>query len=305
MDQEFVGHTPVLPQQVARLISVSSGETVVDTTVGLGGHSSLFATALGNDGRLIALDVDPANLAEAERRLAGQPCRIQLIQSNFACLRDVLADLGVDRVDVVFADLGVSSTQLDESDRGFSFLRDGPLDMRMDPSLETSAADLVNRMKEKELGDLIYRNSQERASRRIARLICLRRKEGRITTTDRLARIVAEALGVSPESRRHKIHPATRTFQALRIAVNDEIGALGKLLDTVPDLLSLGGRFGVISFHSIEDRPVKLAFRKGASEGKYEILTKKPVAAEEDERLANPRSRSAKLRVVRRLPDAR
>lgn len=303
VEEEIVGHTPVMRQQVRDLMEVAPGQTVVDATVGLGGHAAIFAEALGEDGLLIGLDVDPGNLQAARRRLADCRCRVELVHGNFAELEPVLASLGVQGIDALFADLGVSSTQLDAADRGFSFMRDGPLDMRMDPRLEVTAADLVNRLKERELGDLIYNNSQERASRKIARLICEARRHGRITTTGRLAELAAKALGVDPGSRRSKIHPATRTFQALRIAVNDEIGSLEALLEAAPRVLKPGGRFGIIAFHSVEDRPVKLAFRKGKVEGVYRVVTKRPIVAQEDERLTNPRSRSAKLRVVVRLPE--
>jgi len=297
------GHAPVLVRQVRELLRIERSETVVDATVGLGGHATMFADAVGPDGLLVGLDVDPDNLASARERLSGCCCRVELLQCNFRDLPAALGSIGVERVDVLFADLGVSSTQLDLADRGFSFMRDGPLDMRMDPRLTVTAADLINRLKERELGDLIYHSSQERASRRIARRICERRRGSRITTTGQLAKLVAEVLGVNPASRKSKIHPATRTFQALRIAVNDEIGALDALLAAGADVLKPGGRFGLVAFHSVEDRPVKLAFRKGKSEGIYRLLTKKPVVADEEERLANPRSRSAKLRVAVRLPE--
>jgi 16S rRNA (cytosine1402-N4)-methyltransferase len=263
----------------------------------------MLAEGLGKRGLLIGLEVDPANLEVCRRRLADLSCRVELVHENFAELPAVLASLGVEQVDVLFADLGVCSAQLDDGARGFSFLHDGPLDMRMDPRLTTTAADLVNRLKERELADLLFYNAQEYSSRRIARRICELRREARIKTTRRLAEIVAGALGVDPESRKEKIHPATKTFQALRIAVNDEIRCLERLLEFAPDVLRSGGRFGVVSFHSIEDKPVKLDFRKRQGEGLYRIETKRPVVADEAERSANPRSRSAKLRVAVRLPE--
>jgi 16S rRNA (cytosine1402-N4)-methyltransferase len=301
--EEPADHTPVLPRAVSELLAVRAGETVVDATVGLGGHARGFADALGSGGTLIGLDVDPANLALAKQRLAKSDCRVELIQANFAELPGVLDSLGARPVDVLFADLGVASTQLDQPERGFSFQKDGPLDMRMDPRLEVTAADLVNRLKERELSDLLYFNAQEFASRKIARRICAVRREGRITTTQRLAQIVASAVGVDPASRKAKTHPATRTFLALRMAVNDEVRCLDSLLAAAPAVLRPGGRFGVIAFHSVEDKPVKVAFRSGKNEGIYRILTKKPVVADPEERRRNPRSRSAKLRVAVRLPD--
>jgi 16S rRNA (cytosine1402-N4)-methyltransferase len=298
-----IDHTPVLPREVCELLAVRPGETVVDATVGLGGHARLLAEPLGRAGMLIGLDVDPANLELARGRLADRACRVELIHENFAELRAVLDAIGVARVDVLFADLGVSSTQLDEGERGFSFVHDGPLDMRMDPRLTETAADLVNRLKERELADLLFFNAQEMLSRRITKRVCSERREGRITTTGQLARIVAQAVGVDPRSRKAKIHPATRTFLALRMAVNNEIPCLERWLEAAPELLKPGGRIGVIAFHSVEDRPVKVDFRRRKAASVYQIVTKKPVVAGPDERCANPRSRSAKLRVAMRLPD--
>ncbi len=301
---EAMGHVPVLPQQVLDLLSPGPGETVVDLTVGLGGHALMLADRIGGDGVLVGFDVDPLNLEKARHALNDCACRVELIQANFREARESLAAVGVKQVDVLLADLGVSSTQLDDPERGFSFQGDGPLDMRMDPRLEVTASDIVNRIKEKELADILYYNAQEMASRRIAKRICEARRDGRITTTARLMEVTARAVGVpDPASRRSRIHPATRTFQALRMAVNDEIGCLGALLDTAPDILSPGGRIGVIAFHSVEDKPVKVDFRKRKDEGIYRVLTKKPVVADEDERRRNPRSRSAKLRVAVRLPE--
>jgi 16S rRNA (cytosine1402-N4)-methyltransferase len=302
VDQPYA-HVPVLVEQVRELLAVRPGEAVVDATVGLGGHAAVLAEGLGKRGLLIGLEVDPANLEICRRRLADLPCRVELVRENFVELPAVLASLSVERVDVLFADLGLCSAQLEDGARGFSFLHDGRLDMRMDPRLTTTAADLVNRLKERELADLLFYNAQEYSSRRIARRICEVRREGRIQSTRHLAEIVAGALGVDPESRREKIHPATKTFQALRIAVNDEIRCLERLLEFAPDILRSGGRFGVISFHSIEDKPVKLDFRRRRGEGLYRIETKRPVVADAAERKANPRSRSAKLRVAVRLPE--
>lgn len=299
---ETFGHIPVLPREVCELLALREGETVVDATIGLGGHARLLAERLGPTGTLIGLDVDPANLETARQALADRKsaCRMELVHANFAELPDVLVSLGLTQVDAILADLGISSRQLEEPARGFSFQREGPLDMRLDARLMVTATDLVNRMREQELGDLLYFNAQETAGRRIARRICEARKNSRITTTTRLAEIVASAVGVDPESRKSKIHPATRTFLALRMAVNEEIENLEALLEAAPRLLSPGGRFGVIAFHSVEDKPVKLDFRKRKSEGIYQILTKKPVVASDDERRSNPRSRSAKLRAVMR-----
>ncbi len=302
MVDEPIGHTPVLPHEVCELLAVQSSDTVVDATVGLGGHARLFADSLDSTGRLICLDVDPANLERARANLGDRSCRVEFIHANFAELPRVLGSIGLDRVDVLLADLGVSSTQLDDGERGFSFMRDGPLDMRMDPRLATTVADLVNRLKERDLADVLFYNAQEMRSRRIAKLICNERRNSRITTTGRLAEMVARAQGINPSSHKAKIHPATRTFMALRMAVNDEIPNLETLLKDAPAVLNPDGRFGVIAFHSVEDKAVKLDFRKRKTEQVYQVLTKKPVTAGDEERRANPRARSAKLRAVRRLP---
>jgi len=297
------GHTPVLPREILELLAPKPGAVVVDATLGLGGHARLLGERLGVDGVLIGLDVDPKNLEAARRTLdeAKLACRVELVHANFAELEETLDSLGVAGADVILADLGVSSTQLDDAARGLSFRREGPLDMRLDPRLKITAATLINSLREKDLGDLIYQNAQEFAARRIAGRICEARRDSRITTTTRLADVVANALGVNPESRKSKIHPATRTFMALRMAVNQELRNLNALLEAAPNVLRPGGRIGVIAFHSNEDKPVKLDFRKRKAEGIYHILTKKPVVADEDERRHNPRSRSAKLRVAERI----
>jgi 16S rRNA (cytosine1402-N4)-methyltransferase len=291
-------HVPVLPEPVRELLNVARGESVLDLTVGQAGHARMLGDAAGADGVLIGLDVDARNLETAMKRLSGCPARTRLFHANFAQFDEVLEEAGVRSVDVMLVDLGVSSNQLADPQRGFSFAIDGPLDMRLDDRLTRTAADLVNGLKEDELSDLIYFNSQERFSRRIARRICEVRRARRITTTGELCRAVCTALGVDPESRPTKIHPATRTFLALRMTVNDEIGALQTMLDKAPGYLNPGGRIGVIAFHSVEDAAVKRDFARRKREGTYRILTKRPVTAGPAERKANPRSRSAKLRVA-------
>jgi 16S rRNA (cytosine1402-N4)-methyltransferase len=300
-EEDSGGHTPVLLEAVNRWLDARPGETAVDVTVGLAGHARRLAQHLGASGTLIGLDVDPEALEAARAELADAACQIRLFHANFSELQAVLGMAGESTVDVLFADLGVSSAQLANPQRGLSFQLDGPLDMRLDPRLTVTAADLVNRLKERELSDLFYRNAQEFKAGRIARAICQSRRDRRITSTARLAEIVAGAVGVDPESRRERLHPATRVFLALRMAVNDEIAGLESLLRTAPEVLRPGGRFGVITFHSGEDKPVKLDFRRRKSEGVYRMVTRKPVVADEEERRANPRSRSAKLRVVARL----
>jgi len=277
---------------------------MLDATVGLGGHAALLANELGPNGRLIGLDVDPGNLATASAHLEGVPFRVEFRQANFRDLPAVLSSLHVEGVDILLADLGISSRQLDDPSRGFSFRADGRLDMRFDPRLTTTAEELVNRLSERDLGDLFYYNAQETFGRRIAKRICQVRRDARITSTIRLADVVCGALGVDPDSRKSKIHPATRTFMALRMAVNQERSCLDALLETAPAVLNVGGRFGVIAFHSVEDKAVKIDFRHRKTERVYDILTKKPIVANEQERRVNPRARSAKLRVAVRLSEA-
>jgi 16S rRNA (cytosine1402-N4)-methyltransferase len=293
-------HVPVLMEEVAKLLAVAPGNVILDCTVGLAGHAWMLAEAAGESGLLIGMDVDEFNLQSASRRMEGCACRWRLFRGNFAGFAEVLAAAEVAAVDVVLADLGVSSAQLDDAERGLSFMRDGPLDMRLDTQLETTAADLVNGLGERELADLIYLHGQERFSRRIARAVHFARKAGRITTTGELAEIVCRALKVNPTSRASRIHPATRTFQALRIAVNDELGALAALLKGIPKYLRPGGRLAIISFHSLEDGMVKRDFRARKTDEIYTILTKKPVTASASEQARNPRARSAKLRVAQR-----
>lgn len=293
-------HVPVLLESLLDVVGVGPGERVLDLTVGLGGHAAALAGAAGPAGLLIGIDVDAASLEHAERRLAATKTPRVLWHGNFADFEQALALAGCTEVDVMVADLGLSSLQLSDPSRGFSFAADGPLDMRIDSGAKTTAEDLVNGLPESQLADLIYQNSQERFSRRIAKRICAARRSRRIRKTVELANIVAAAIGVDPSSRKSRIHPATRTFLALRIAVNDELSSLRRMLGKAPSFLSVGGRLAVISFHSLEDAVVKRDFRKRQKEGVYEILTKGPVTADAAERSRNPRSRSAKLRAVRR-----
>lgn len=295
------GHKPVLPGPVCELLAPGPGEIVADLTVGLGGHAALLADCIGAEGVLIGIDVDQRNLDATRRRLAGAACRVVLRRCNFDSFERVLDEEGIEQVDVLFADLGMSSTQLDDPMRGFSFRHDGPLDMRMDDRLERTAESIVNAYRENDLADVFYFNSQERFSRRIAKRICAVRREKRIKTTTELSHIVCGAMGVNPESRRSKIHPATRVFQALRIAVNQELSSLSTMLEKAPSRLKVGGRIGVVAFHSLEDGIVKRDFRSRKQEGVYELLNKRPIIADSDERERNPRSRSAKFRAAKRM----
>ncbi len=299
MELPATGHDPVLIDEVLDHLKPEDGAVLVDCTVGRGGHSRALAERLGSNGVLIGLDADPRNLAFAQQRLEGVACPVRLFHANFTELGDVLAEVGRERVDGILADLGISTNQLFEADYGMSFAREMPLDMRIDPRSELTAADVVNRYDEGDLADLIYQLADERFSRRIARKIVAERARGPIKTTERLAEIVRSAVpgrGRSPDA----IDPATRTFMALRMEVNHEMGNLGRLLREAPVRLAEGGVLAVISFHSGEDRLVKNAFRELQTSGAFEVVTRKPVVPGEAEVISNPRSRSAKLRVIRR-----
>jgi 16S rRNA (cytosine1402-N4)-methyltransferase len=287
-------HLSVLPAEVLTYLSPKPGEVVVDATLGAGGHARLVVEALGPEGRLIALEQDEAMLALARPRLEGLP--VTLVHNNFEYLREVLDGLKVTAVDGVLADLGVCSDQLDAAERGFSFQQSGPLDMRMDDGRGEPASSLLRRLNERDIADLIYEYGEERFSRRIARRIVETRGRQPLETTDQLAELVRRCVP-RPKGRRPAIDPATRTFQALRIAVNDELGALERLLAVLPRCLKPGGRAAIISFHSLEDRRVKQAFK---DRDVWEVLTPKPVQAGEEEVARNPRARSAKLRAARR-----
>jgi len=293
-------HRPVLPAEVVELLRPAGQDLIVDCTVGLGGHSAELLSQAGTDARLIGIDVDASNLVRARERLKGFES-VRLFEANFAEIDAVLAEAGQRMADVILADLGVASTHLDDPGRGFSFQADGPLDMRLDPEGERTAADLVNSIGETELADMIFAFGQERFSRRIARAIVAARKIGPVDRTEALARIVAGAVPKAARQGRRGVHPATRTFQALRIAVNDELASLDTLLAKLPHVLAPGGRAGVISFHSLEDGRVKRAFASMKSAGLVEVLTKKPLVASAAETAINPRSRSAKLRGIRRI----
>lgn len=267
---------------------------IVDATVGEGGHTEAILKA---GGWVIGLDQDEAVLERARFRLAPYKERVKLIHGNFRHLKSILSKQEFSgRIRGITADLGVSSYQLEDQGRGFSFQLDDPLDMRMNSRSQLTAADLVNDLKEKELADIFKKYGEEKAARRIAKLIVLsREREGRITSTSRLVQLIATALASRPRGR---IHSSTLVFQALRIAVNDELEALKDFLNQVPGVLGPGGRVAVISFHSLEDRIVKHTFKDWARQNWATILTRKPVRPSEDEVRNNPRSRSAKLRVV-------
>lgn len=291
-------HVPVLPDEVLQWLEPRPGQIVVDGTLGGGGHTRLLAKAIGTAderGFVLALDRDPAAIGAAERNLAGLP--VKLAQVNYSELPSVLDELGIREVDSILLDIGLSSDQLADESRGFSFDSAGPLDLRFDREEGESAASLIARLSERELADVIYQFGEERLSRRIARRIVERRRERPIETAAQLAELVRQCVPRSAD----RIDPATRTFQALRIAVNRELDALTAALKSFPERMKAGGRLAIISFHSLEDRLVKEAFR---SDERLNVLTKKPVRAGEFEVHRNPRSRSAKLRIAERRPAA-
>jgi 16S rRNA (cytosine1402-N4)-methyltransferase len=276
-------------------LAVKPGMRVVDGTLGGGGHTRLLAEAVGPDGLVIAVDRDPIATERGARELAGLPVRFA--QANFRDIPEVLDAVGLDAVDAVLLDVGLSSDQLSDESRGFSFDSDGPLDLRFDPTEGEPAWRMVNRMKPESLADIIFEYGEERFSRRIARKIAAVREKQPIRTAREFARIVTSA--IPKQHPPPRIHPATRTFQALRIAVNEELKSLRIALERIPTRLVPGGRLAVISFHSLEDRLVKQSFRNTQV---WECLTRSPIEASNEEVLRNPRSRSAKLRAAARLP---
>lgn len=314
MDPAASCHVPVLAHEVLQWLDPRPGQTLVDGTLGGGGHTRLLAervagrqTAIqelhaeetrsdfaASSGLVLALDRDAAAVAAA-RRLDHLP--VIAVQASYADLPRILKQRGMGPVDGILLDLGLSSDQLADPERGFSFQAPGPLDLRFDPQEGEPAWQLLNRLSERELADLIYRYGEERFSRRIARAIVAHRQRGHVWTAAELASLVRRCVG----GRRERIDPATRTFQALRIAVNDELGHLERALAVLPDCLRPGGRLAIISFHSLEDRLVKEAFRH---DPRLEVLTKKPIRPTPAEVEANPRSRSARLRVAQRRAPA-
>jgi 16S rRNA (cytosine1402-N4)-methyltransferase len=286
----------VLAEEAVRWLRIDPVGTYVDATVGLGGHALEIARQL-TTGRLIGIDRDARALEIARKRLEEYEKRVTLVQADFSSIDDVVNGLGAGRVHGVLADLGVSSLQLDTAERGFSFRMGGPLDMRMDSDSEEAitAADIVNQTAERELADLLYQYGEERDSRRIARTIVRARP---IRSTTHLATVVA---GARTSRGRQKLHPATKTFLALRIAVNRELEALGQFLNRVPATLAPGGRWVVLSYHSLEDRLVKQKFQQLAREGVCAVLTRKVERPADAEIAANPRARSAKMRVAEKL----
>ena len=298
------GHAPVMLSEVLGALAVREGNTVIDATVGRGGHSEAIARRLGK-GRILMVDRDQSNLEFARARVAASAPRCEVI-ARHGDFRDIalLASRAGIVADALLADLGVASTHLDTPERGFGFQQDGPLDMRLDCTALRSAAELVRDATESELADLIFYLGEEPFARRIARKVVQTRETEPIKTTAHLARLVREAYG--SRARASRLHPATRTFMALRIAVNDELGALEGLLSAVASAarargtgwLAMGARVAIISFHSLEDRPVKQTFAALSDEGVVKRLSRKPVMASDEELARNPRARSAKLRII-------
>jgi 16S rRNA (cytosine1402-N4)-methyltransferase len=280
--------------ETIRLLAPKPGETAIDVTVGGGGHASKIIERIVPGGTFLGIDRDPDAVSHSSRELGADGIRIFVIQGRMGDVADIAGKLGI-VPDLVLADLGVSSHQFDSSGRGFSFRNSGPLDMRMDRGDLKSAADVLDELSEEELERAIREYGEERMAGRIARAIKAR---GKMDSTAELGEIISRAC---PKGYRYgRIHPATRTFQALRILINDEMGELERLLEDVPDMLSSGGRFAVMSYHSLEDRRVKTRFRALSSGGGFEVLTKKPVVPSDGEVEKNPRARSAKLRAMRR-----
>jgi 16S rRNA (cytosine1402-N4)-methyltransferase len=284
-------HVSVLPAEVLQLLDPQPGQVVVDATAGAGGHTRLLLEKLGPTGRVIAIDQDPTMLAMARANVPDE--RVTWVHRNFEDLPDALREADVEFVDAILADIGFCSDQLFDPARGLSFQKEGPLDMRLDPTRGEPASALLRRMSERDLADIFWQYGEERHSRRVAKKIVETRKVEPIATTTQLAELVRSCVPRF-KGHSHSIDPSTRVFQALRIAVNDELGALERFLKIAPECLKPGGRLAVISFHSLEDRMVKQAFRN--SPGSVKELTRKPVQASDEECRNNPRARSAKLR---------
>ncbi|UCC94329.1 MAG: 16S rRNA (cytosine(1402)-N(4))-methyltransferase RsmH [Candidatus Omnitrophota bacterium] len=292
-------HYPVMHREVIELLNIKEKKIIIDCTVGMGSHALKFCNFMGEDALLIGIDKDKESLAVASHRLNCCKGKVILIRDDFSYLNDILKKLKIDKVDIFFFDLGLSMYQLNNSERGFSFLKEGPLDMRMDRDSFVSAYDLINNLSEKEL-ELIFRKfGEEHYSKKIAHYIIEARKNRPISTTTQLVNVILKAM--PSRAALYRIHPATRTFQALRIAVNRELEVLSNGLESAISFLSRGGRIGVISFHSLEDRIAKHTFKDFASRGILRLITKKPLLPAQNEVAENPASRSAKLRVAEKV----
>jgi len=297
-------HVPVLTEEVLESMKPRPGEIVADCTVGYGGHAAEFMKRIGPAGRLIAFDVDSAELERTRLRLGKENVPVSFYRSNFAGIANALSEEKIDGYDIIFADLGVSSMQIDNPERGMSYKHDGPLDMRMDDRLKKTGEDLLNSLSEEQLSEVLLELADEPDHRKIARLIVTRRAVQPITRTSQLVQLVFSAKGMTAKTWRQQqrsskaglLHPAARTFQALRILVNDELGSLRGLLRIAPYCLRPGGRIGIISFHSGEDRIVKQSFRDGVRNSIYQAAAKDAILPQTREIISNPRSASAKFR---------
>lgn len=299
MDPEPKGawpHLPVLLQETVDGLDPQPGDDVIDGTVGAGGHAAVLLEKTAPDGRLLGLDLDEAALDAARNRLAPYGSRAMLVRANYREAKQMVSDHQFEPVQAALLDLGFSSMEIDDPTRGFSFRSEGPLDMRFDRRQELTAADLLNTLSADQIALILAKYGEERYARRISERIVSERAERPFRTTSELVDAVAKA--VPARYRQGKLHFATRTFQALRLAVNDELGNLETALPDLVDCLSPGGRLAVISFHSLEDRIVKRFFREQASAGRLKVLTKRPITAKAEEIKSNPRSRSAKLRLA-------
>ncbi len=301
-DDKHPPHKPVMLGEVLDFIKPGKGDFIVDATIGAGGHSCEILKLIEPEGLLIGIDKDEEILKIAGKYLSKISDSYKLYQADYVDLKYILDKLKINKVNGILLDLGVSSFQLDSLDRGFSFNKEGPLDMRMDRTQGMTASDLLKKLSEKEMADIFWKFGEERRSRRIARAIIQERKRGvGIRTTTQLAKIVEKALYVPGKyQKKRRIHPATRVFQALRIVVNEELKSLEFFLNNVCEFLASGARVVVISFHSLEDRLVKRAFREGQKTSQLKILTKKPLIPLDSEIRENIRSRSAKLRAAER-----
>jgi len=297
--EKSYSHNPVLLKEIIGFLSLAPGQIIVDATMGGAGHSEQILQRITPGGMLIGIDRDEEMLRLASERLRLFEGSFKLINKNFKYLKEILKNIGVNKANGIIFDLGISSIQMEAWQRGFSIKNDGPLDMRMDRNQTLTAKDLVNRLRETELSEIIRDFGEERFHRRIAKKIVEERKHKEISTTAELSDVVLRSLPYSHN--KYKIHPATRTFQAIRIKVNDELGSIKEALNALPDSLEKGARCCVVSFHSLEDRIAKNTFKEFKAHGLFNILSKKPIMADENEVIANPRSRSAKLRVGERL----
>ncbi|MFC1646486.1 16S rRNA (cytosine(1402)-N(4))-methyltransferase RsmH [Candidatus Omnitrophota bacterium] len=298
MSDKFI-HRPVMLDEILSFLKLKKGMVVVDATIGLGGHAIEIVKRISHSGKLIGIDRDNESLEKARQRLSEYSSQCEFVYDNFCNIDTILSSLNITCVDGVILDLGVSSYQLESPIRGFSFTNEGPLDMRMDRANSVSAFDLINNLTQSEISAILWEFGQERFSNRIARMIVRKRNDSVINTTAQLADLISKAL---PYSKRHqRIHPATRSFQALRIAVNHELESLEVFLKKITKFVNKRGRICIISFHSLEDRIAKVNFRNLAKTQNFKLIVKKPLVPKNEEMRENPRSRSAKLRVLEKL----